>query len=152
VLLFAYGSNLAGREMAGWCPAARFVGPALLEGYRVALTRRSIRWGGGVADIVPDGGGSVWGVVYAVPAADLDELDRKEGEGFAYRRRPVDVLLAGEQREAEAYEVMEKLVVVPPATPEYAALVLGGARERGLPAAWLGTLESLLGAGSVPGP
>jgi gamma-glutamylcyclotransferase (GGCT)/AIG2-like uncharacterized protein YtfP len=149
VLLFAYGSNLAAREMAGWCPAARYAGPALLEGFRVVLTRRSLRWGGGVADIVAADGERVWGAVYEVPEGDLDELDRKEGEGFAYRRRAVPVVLAGERREAQAYEVVEKRVVVPPATPEYAALVLEGARERNLPAAWIATLERLLGAGSV---
>ena len=36
------------------------------------------------------------------------ELDRKEGAGFAYRRRHVEVELAGEPREAMTYEVIDK--------------------------------------------
>jgi gamma-glutamylcyclotransferase (GGCT)/AIG2-like uncharacterized protein YtfP len=146
VLLFAYGSNLAAAQIA---PEARFLGPAVLADFRLALTRRSIRWGSGVADIVAAPGERVWGAVYELPAEALDEIDRKEGAGFAYRRRKVDVVLHGERRRAEAYEVIHKDPDVSPATPEYASLVLRGARERGLPDEWLATLESVL-RGSVP--
>ena len=39
------------------------------------------------------------------------------------------------------YEVIHKDPEAPPATPEYASLVLRGARERGLPDEWLARLE-----------
>ena len=146
MLLFAYGSNLASEQVP---PGAELLGPALLQGHRLALTRRSIRWGGGVVDVVPAAGEQVWGVVYEAPEPAIVELDRKEGAGFAYRRRHVKVDVAGEAREAMTYEVIEKETDVPPATPEYAALVLGGARERGLPEEWLAVLGSVL-RGSVP--
>ena len=45
------------------------------------------------------------------------------------------------------YEVIDKDPEAPPATPEYAALVLRGARERGLPEEWLATPR--VGAGAV---
>ena len=49
------------------------------------------------------------------------------------------------------YAVIDKDPQAPPATPEYASLVLRGARERGLPDEWLARLESVLtGAASVP--
>ncbi|HEU0023830.1 MAG TPA: gamma-glutamylcyclotransferase family protein [Thermoleophilaceae bacterium] len=148
MLLFSYGSNLASEEVS---EGARFLGPALLRDHRLALTRRSIRWGGGVVDVVEAAGECVWGAVYEAPETALVELDRKEGAGFAYRRRAVEVSVEGELRSAVAYEVIHKEPDAPPATPEYAALVLRGARERGLPEAWLGELESVLtGAGSVP--
>ena len=145
MLLFAYGSNLAAEEVA---PEARFLGAALLRDFELALTRRSIRWGGGVADVVFAPGARVWGAAYDAPDAALAALDRKEGAGFAYRRRDVEVDLGGELRRAITYEVIDKDRQVPPATPEYASLVLRGARERGLPAEWLATLESVL-RGSV---
>ena len=88
------------------------------------------------------------GRAYDAPEAALELLDRKEGAGFAYRRRGVALELDGQTRDAVAYEVIDKDPDAPPATPEYAALVLRGARERGLPDAWLGTLEAVL-AGSV---
>jgi gamma-glutamylcyclotransferase len=148
VVLFAYGSNLAAEEVA---PEARFLGVAVLHDFELALTRRSIRWGGGVVDVVPSAGGRVWGGAYDAPDTALAALDRKEGAGFAYRRLHVDVELGVELRPAVTYEVIDKDPQAPPATPEYASLVLGGARERGLPDEWLATLESVLtGAASVP--
>ncbi len=148
MLLFAYGSNLAAEEVA---PEARFLGVAVLHDFELARTRRSIRWGGGVVDVVPAPGGRVWGAAYHAPDAVLEALDRKEGAGFAYQRRDVEVELAGELGPALTYEVIDKDPEVPPATPEYAALVLRGARERGLPEHWLATLEAVLtGAASVP--
>ena len=79
MLLFAYGSNLAAEEVA---PEARFLGAAVLPDFRLALTRRSIRWGGGVADVVPAPGERVWGAAYDAPEAALTALDRKEGAGL----------------------------------------------------------------------
>ncbi len=148
MLLFAYGSNLAAAEVA---PEARFLGAAVLPDFQLALTRRSIRWGGGVADVLFAPGERVWGAAYDAPETALAALDRKEGAGFAYRRRDVEVDLDGELRPAVTYEVIDKDPEAPPATPEYASLVLSGARDRGLPDEWLATLESVL-RGSVTAP
>jgi gamma-glutamylcyclotransferase (GGCT)/AIG2-like uncharacterized protein YtfP len=143
-LLFAYGSTMAGAEMDEWCPDHRFLGPARLPDHRLELRRRSIRWRGGAADIVHTPGEALWGALYEVPATALARLDVREGAGFAYRRRGVEVLLHGrEPRDAVAYEVIEKEPNEVPATPEYVALVLAGARERGLPQAWLERLARL---------
>jgi gamma-glutamylcyclotransferase len=132
-LLFAYGSNMAGSEMEAWCPRHRYLGPARLDGFRVEFRRRSIRWAGGAADIVPAAGESVWGALYEVPEGELDRLDRKEGEGFAYRRRAVEVEHRGEPRAAVAYEVIDKEPDEVEPTPEYLELLRAAARERGLP-------------------
>jgi gamma-glutamylcyclotransferase (GGCT)/AIG2-like uncharacterized protein YtfP len=131
-LLFAYGSNMAGSEMEAWCPRHRYLGPARLDGFRVEFRRRSIRWGGGAADIVPAAGESVWGALYEVPDGELDRLDRKEGEGFAYRQRAVEVEHGGKPRAAVAYEVIDKEPEEVEPTPEYLELLRAAARERGL--------------------
>ncbi len=88
MLLFAYGSNLASGEVGD---GARFAGPALLPDHRLALTRRSIRWGGGVVDVVAARGEHVWGAAYKTTPESLARLDTKEGAGFAYRRLAVRV-------------------------------------------------------------
>jgi gamma-glutamylcyclotransferase len=134
-LLFAYGSNLAATEMDAWCPEARFAGVARLPDRRLALSRRSIRWGGGAADIIAAPGEEVWGALYEVPDGTLELLDAKEGEGWAYRRIEVEVEVdrGGRRVAAEAYEVVDKEREGVPPTPEYAALLLRAARERGLP-------------------
>jgi argininosuccinate synthase len=153
LLLFAYGSNLAAGEMARWAPGARPAGRARLDGFALALTRRSLRWGGGVVDLVEAPGEHVWGGLWELPGGALDALDGKEGAGFAYRRRRVRVSGPGGPAAAEAYEVIDKDRSAPPATAAYAALVMAGARERGLPESWLARLEGVLhGAGSVPAP
>jgi gamma-glutamylcyclotransferase len=139
-LLFAYGSNLASSEMEAWCPEARFAGVARLLGHRLALLRRSIRWGGGAVDIVPAPGEEVWGALYELPNGALDRLDAKEGEGWAYRRTDVEVEHDGRRLAAAAYEVIEKEPDEVPATPEYVAVILQGARERGLPEEYVARL------------
>ena len=143
-LLFAYGSNLAASEMDAWCPEARFAGLARLPDHRLALNRRSIRWGGGAVDIVRAPGEEVWGVLYEVPDGTLDRIDAKEGEGWAYRRTDVEVEHHGRRLAAEAYEVLDKEPEEVPATPEYAALLLRGARERGLPGDYVKRLLACL--------
>jgi gamma-glutamylcyclotransferase len=144
-LLFAYGSNLAAAEIGAWCPEARFAGVARLPDHRLALNRRSIRWGGGAADIVRSRGEEVWGALYEIPDGALDGLDAKEGQGWAYRRVEVDVERAGRRIPATAYEVVEKEPQEVPATPEYAALLVRAARERGLPDHYVRRLLAWLG-------
>jgi gamma-glutamylcyclotransferase (GGCT)/AIG2-like uncharacterized protein YtfP len=144
-LLFAYGSNLAAAEIGDWCPEARFAGVARLPDHRLALNRRSIRWGGGAADIVPASGEEVWGALYEISDGALDALDVKEGQGWAYRRVEVDVERAGRRIPATAYEVVEKEPEEVPATPEYAALLVRAARERGLPDHYVRRLLAWLG-------
>ena len=131
-LLFAYGSNLASSEMEEWCPRHRYLGPARLDGYRREFRRRSRRWGGGAADIVAVPGESVHGVLYELPDGELDRLDAKEGAGFAYRRREVEVEHQGRMLVAQAYEVIHKEPEEVPPSPEYLALLEAGVRERGL--------------------
>jgi gamma-glutamylcyclotransferase len=146
VLLFAYGSNMAASEMKAFCPLHRFLGPARLDGFRVEFRRRSRRWGGGAADIVEAPGESVWGALYEVPDGELERLDAKEGAGFAYRRRRVEVSLGGESCAAEAYEVIDKEPEEVAPTSAYAELLLAGARQRELPAAYVAEIEARLSA------
>ena len=142
MLYFAYGSNMASAQMA---PGARFVGPARLHGYRLALTRRSIRWQAGVLDIVPEPGGEVWGALYELTEKQLELIDAKEAAGSSYRRIDVELDIGT----AVAYEVIHKEPKPVPPSPEYRAVVLEGARERQLPGPWLRELERGLAAGEA---
>ena len=143
---FAYGSNMASAEMATWCSDHRFLGPARLAGHRLELRRRSIRWGAGTADVVPVEGEAVWGALYELPADALAALDAKEGVGVAYGRREVTVVLAGSPHPALTYEVIDKEPGEVPCAREYRALLLAGARERGLPEHYVRELKRRLTA------
>jgi diketogulonate reductase-like aldo/keto reductase/gamma-glutamylcyclotransferase (GGCT)/AIG2-like uncharacterized protein YtfP len=143
---------MASAEMETWSHGHRFLGPARLDRYRLALARRSIRWGAGVLDLMESGDG-VWGALYELPDASLEQLDAKEGAGFAYRRVEVEVATDGGHRRAVAYEVIEKETRPVPPSPEYTSLVLQAAHERGLPAEYVAELERTLArqnAGDMP--
>jgi gamma-glutamylcyclotransferase (GGCT)/AIG2-like uncharacterized protein YtfP len=131
---------MSSAELAAWCPSHRVLGPAELPDHRLAFLRRSIRWGAGVVDLVPALGRSVWGVVYELPLG-LGELDTKEGAGWAYRRREVDVRLDDSTIGAVAYEVLEKEPAEVPPRADYVQLLVTGAREHGLPDSYIAELE-----------
>jgi gamma-glutamylcyclotransferase (GGCT)/AIG2-like uncharacterized protein YtfP len=141
---FAYGANMAESVMAEHCPGHVFVGVAELPGHRFAFSRRSVRTGTGVADVVTDLARSVWGVLYEVD--DLAALDAKEGAGWAYDRCPVTVRVDGEPRDAIAYKVQrpEPDEVAP--SDEYVAGILTAARARGLPGDYIEQLRAISAA------
>jgi hypothetical protein len=139
--LFAYGSAMAAEELG---PGARLLGPARLDDHSLVFRRRSIRWGGGAADLLPSPGGLVWGGLFEI--GDWSEFDAREGLGRAYERITVTVDLNGAPVEAETYVVIEKEPNDVPVTPEYAATMLRGARACGLPDDYVAALERRLGA------
>lgn len=146
-LYFAYGRNMSAAAMGGACPGHRFLGAAELRDHRLAFTRRSARTGTGVADVLASPGQSVWGALYELGGErELAALDEKEGHGWAYRRKPVRVLLGpgAEEREAFAYAVIEPDGAHVPPSEEYARALLEGARERGLPGAYVQALAALI--------
>ena len=81
ILYFAYGSNLSleqMRERIGSKP--KVISGAYLENHRLGFTLYSkLTWKGGVADIVPEAGSKVWGVIYELTEEQLDKIDHYEG-------------------------------------------------------------------------
>ena len=141
-LYFAYGSNMSAATMAAVAPRHRFAGRARLPGHRLAFTRRSVRTGSGVADVVPDPAGTVWGVVYELGPGDLDGLDLKEGLGWAYGREDVSVLDDDDvAHDAFAFVVIAKEPVEIRPSDEYLQALLAAASERGLPGEYVATLR-----------
>ena len=114
---------------------------ARLPGYRLAFTRRSTRWGGGVADVVEahDGSGNaeVWGAVWRIPLDERPALDRQEGlhlDPPHYRRLAVTVTTpGGDDLECAAYQVATREAAHIAPSPAYLGTMLSGAAEVGLP-------------------
>ena len=143
---FAYGSNLSEARLHESCPSARLEATARLPGYRLAFTRRSERWDGGVADIRPDPGGEVQGVVWRIDSADGDALDRQEGVAASpprYRRIEVAVTTAeGGVVDCLAYQVAEPQAAHIAPSAAYLETMLRGARSAGLPTGYLARIEA----------
>jgi hypothetical protein len=150
VAYFAYGANMAEGVMQAHCPRHLFAGIAELPGHRFAFTRRSIRTGTGVADVVADPASSVWGVLYEVQ--DLDGLDGKEGAGWAYVHYPVTVRVGDDLREAMTYKVREPEPAEVRPSSGYIADVLAAARTRGLPAEYVQKIAALARSASSSAP
>jgi gamma-glutamylcyclotransferase len=144
-LYFAYGSNMATEVMASKCSDISVLGPARLAGYRLAFSRRSIRTGTGVANVVSEAGSSVWGVLYEVSDRCLESLDRKEGYPWAYDRRAIDVTLeSGERLRALTYVVDQPEPDEVKPSSDYAKGLVAAAEEQGLPAGYVDSLRALV--------
>jgi gamma-glutamylcyclotransferase (GGCT)/AIG2-like uncharacterized protein YtfP len=136
---------MSGEVMETACPGHRYLGRARLPGHRLAFTRRSVRTGTGVADLVVDSEREVWGALYEIGRADVEALDRKEGAGWAYERRDVRVLADdGSAHDVLAYVVISKVAAEVPPSAEYARRLIGAARDRGLPEGYVEALSMLL--------
>jgi gamma-glutamylcyclotransferase len=142
-LYFAYASNMDAAVMERLCPGHRYRGVAELPGHHLAFTRRSIRTGSGVADVLPAPDESVWGALYELGEGHLATIDAKEGRGWAYERRAVRVRPAGGGAELDAllYAVIEPGPHVQP-SEAYLGGIVRAARARGLPRGYLERLAA----------
>lgn len=142
---FAYGSNMAPEVIARLCPGYRYVGVAHLPDHRLAFTRRSVKTGSGVADIVYAPGQAVWGVLYEIDHAGLTAIDRKEGYDWAYTRVSVPVLLEPDDSEltAHVYTVRYKEPTEIAPSRQYLDRLIAAARGRGLPDPYIERLEGI---------
>ncbi len=112
---FAYGSctNLQSfkdtMRKAGSEDKFYFCGVGILNDYRLAFTRYSQKWQGGVLDIIESPDDYVLGVVYDIPEVAVSELDKREGAPNYYKKiENVKIELGHEQIEVFTYSVVEK--------------------------------------------
>ena len=135
---FAYGSNMSSARMHSRVPSARVHGIGCVAGFRLAFDKLGAD-GTGKANLVPDPGFLVWGVVWSFPDPEWATLDRFEP---GYARREVEVTCAGSSLRAQTY-VATLLTDDPVASAQYKRLLAEGAREHGLPREHLARIESL---------
>ncbi len=116
-----------------------------LKGYRLRFNLDGIPKGKAApANITPDPGAEVWGVLYRITLREMLRLNSTEGvPGGAY----VPTWLAVEDIDGRAVEAMTYVAVgnADDGRPSsrYIKLLRDGARAHGLPAAWLRVLESV---------
>lgn len=139
---FAYGSNMDWPQMQRRCPSAKFVCVARLPQFRFAIARHSRLRHCGTANIFPELGSAVWGVVYDVSDADLVIMDGFED---GYERAFVDVYAANDGKspcQALVY-IAPKEEEVPLPNPEYKRLMVEGARHWQLPQEYQTMLQAI---------
>ena len=141
---FSYGSNMH-REIFASRRAMRPLATCCghLENYRLCFNLPIGKGERGVANVEPETGARVCGVLYLLPPAEFDRLDRTEGVHFgAYDRIPVEVVTAGGERVGAFTYRSGRTREGRKPSPRYMGLLLDGARQHGLPAEYVGFLES----------
>ena len=113
----AYGSNLNVRQMRMRCPAARMIGTATIEDYRLMFKGSKT---GSYLTVEPEEGCSVPVGVWEVTARDELALDRYEGYPTFYYKKELELPITGirtgivRQRKAFVYIMHEdRLLGVP---------------------------------------
>ncbi|HEY7168328.1 MAG TPA: gamma-glutamylcyclotransferase family protein [Candidatus Binatia bacterium] len=139
---FAYGSNMNWEQMQRRCPSAEFVCVACLADYSFAIARHSRLRNCGTANIFPDAGSRVWGVVYYVAEQDLLILDGFE-DGYVREKIFVAGHAAGHSEIESLVYIATKEEDVPLPNPEYKRLMLDGARHWQLPPDYISMLDRI---------
>lgn len=133
---FAYGSNLSLARMRGRVPDAVALCVARLDGHRLTWDKRGAD-GSGKANLRPDPGAHVWGVVYRFGADGFAALDVHEPD---YQRIAIEA--HGDQGPTAAQTYLSQRLTDALPFASYKRLVVEGARAHGLPADWLRALEA----------
>ncbi|HHV96595.1 MAG TPA: hypothetical protein GXX37_09025 [Clostridiaceae bacterium] len=112
---FAYGSctNVESfkntMRKVGYEDKFHICGVGILSDYRLAFTRNSCNWKGGVLDIVESPRDYVLGVVYEIPEEAISAIDAREGAPTYYKRiDKIKVELGHDQIETFTYTVVDK--------------------------------------------
>jgi hypothetical protein len=132
VLYFAYGSNMDPQLMGKRAPSAQAIGPGRLEGFRLEFNVYSTQWEGGAANLELDPAAYVWGVLWEVPAEEMEGLDAYQGHPTFFRREDVVVERAGEDVLAWTYRVAHQKGYIRP-TDAYLQRLRSAIRVHGLP-------------------
>lgn len=139
-LVFAYGSLTNRKEIEktlkedGAEKDYVVLGIGKLDNYKLAFTKFSNKWSGGVLDVIASYHDYVLGLVLEVSDRALRAIDRREGvSAGAYERKTVSVELDGEMVEAIVYTVVNKEISGVKASEEYVSKVETGMREEGFP-------------------
>ncbi len=147
---FAYGSNLAEREMLAKAPNARAEGIAFLPGHRLVFNKHSVTRRCDAASIETSACSMVWGFLYSVPPEDAVELARREG-GYAKREMTAwRVTGGGDAQPVEVFTFVAKARCPDGCGPteDYLRLIVDGATARGLPGDYI---DAVVGAPAVKG-
>jgi gamma-glutamylcyclotransferase (GGCT)/AIG2-like uncharacterized protein YtfP len=133
VLYFAYGSNMDPTHMAHRVPNARAVGPARLDGFRLAFSVYSTEWQGGAANLELAEKSHVWGVLWEVPEDETSGLDAFQGHPTFFRREDVVVEAAEGSLIALTYRVAHQEGSYVRPTDAYLNTLYSAIRIHGLP-------------------
>lgn len=140
-LYFAYASLLDPKQLTDAAPGARFLFTAHFPEVRLIFVANGA---GPVASLAESPGSTVWGGVFEVPKAEVDQLVRieaSEGRTPTWEMKAVD--RAGNKHDCLAFVSDPAGTEAGTPSAEYLATMIRGARHWNLPAGWVVGLEDL---------
>ena len=139
----AYGSNMSLRRLQARVPEASPVGRAVLPGHVLRFHKRG-RDGSGKCDAHFTGGsGHLVGVLFDLPLAGKNVLDRIEGLGAGYEQKQVSVTLSdGTRSDALTYYATDIDDRLEPFC-WYRHHVMAGALEFELPGDYIAAIDAI---------
>ncbi|HEU4355959.1 MAG TPA: gamma-glutamylcyclotransferase family protein [Actinomycetota bacterium] len=138
---FAYGARMNPGTMRSDTPGAVLVGPARLDGYRLAFNVQSRSWGGGAANAIPAIGGRLWGILWEVGEAELEALDSFRGDEQMQKVFEVEVQGPDGPIQATTFAVDSPERFVAP-SDRYLAMLRAVAEQQGLPQEALSEIDA----------
>ena len=136
-LYFAYGMNVNLKKMAGLCPDAHVMGPAVLEDHELLF--RGNTAGNGLETIARKAGGKVHGVLWRITQECENSLDTYERYPNLYNKQQIMVHdLNGQEFSVMAYVMAEDRFpqLARPSSYNY-KVIFEGYQQNGLPVAAL---------------
>jgi gamma-glutamylcyclotransferase len=141
--VFAFGSNMCSGRFRAYGVSPEGAGrAAVLPGHHLLFNKKSTDDKSGKANIAAHAGSAVWGVLYTIPDADLDKLDKGEG---GYRRVRLSLRLT-DNSSTDAWVYIAKKPKDDPALRPYTwykRFLVEGAREHSLPDYYIAELEHI---------
>ena len=140
---FAYGSNMSTARLRERTPSARALGTGRLPRHRLRWHKLG-RDGSGKCDAAFTGRqeDAVWGVLFDIDCAEKPLLDAAEGLGIGYCEVNAHIVTATGAVVAHTYQAKpDKIDAALQPLDWYKQHVLRGARQHGLPAAYIATIE-----------
>jgi len=144
IAYFAYGSNMASHRLLQRLPGAQHVEVGILTGHQLRFHKNDSGLSGKCnIEFTDDHRDEVYGVVYQISNEDKRTLDRIEGLGAGYNEKTVSITtLSGSILTSVTYFAIDVDHRVMP-YHWYKQHVLRGAIEHGLPAEYIGKIESI---------
>ena len=141
--VFAFGSNMCSGRFRAYGVSPEHAGrAAVLPDHSLLFNKKSTDDRSGKANVTTAAGSEVWGVLYTVPDADLDKLDKGEG---GYRRVRLPIRLT-DNTPADAWVYVARKPNDDSALRPYTwykRFLVEGAREHALPPDYIDQLERI---------
>ncbi len=141
MIYFAYGSNMDLDQMKIRCPGSSVIGIGQLTHYTMAFTRWSRSWKSGTADILPERGAIVHGVLFNLTLDGLKKLDKFADYSNSYLRQDVTVIFGVEVLPAMTYVARRQGVYLP--SKSYLGKMVQGGIQNHLPEEYIEYLKSI---------